>query len=95
MLPGEVLVRPLITEKGTTLQEREGKYLFEVKVKANKTQVKEAVEKAFGITVVSVNITKLPGKTKRAGFRIYHTPARKKAVVTLKPGDKIQLIEGV
>ena len=94
MLPGEVLVQPLITEKGTTLQD-EGKYLFEVKSKANKVQVKQAVEKAFGVTVVSVNIARLPGKTKRSKFRIYRTPARKKAVVTLKPGDKIQLIEGV
>ena len=94
MLPGEVLKHPLITEKGTILQD-EGKYLFEVIIKANKAQVKEAVEKAFGVSVVSVNITKLPGKTKRSGFRTFRTPARKKAVVTLKPGDKIQLIEGV
>ena len=94
MLPGEVLVRPLITEKGTASQER-GKYLFEVNINANKVQVKQAIELAFDVTVINVNITRLPGKTKRSGARTFKTPVQKKAVVTLKVGDQIQLIEGV
>ena len=94
MLPGEVLVRPLITEKGTAFQES-GKYLFEVNINANKVQVKEAVERAFDVTVINVNMIRLPGKTKRSGIREFKTPVQKKAVVTLKVGDQIQLIEGV
>ncbi len=90
----EILRRPLITEKGTTMQS-EGKYVFEVGKKANKRQIKEAVEKAFNVKVAAVNVMKVPGQTKRMGKREITTSPRKKAVVTLRPGDKIQLFEGV
>ena len=89
-----VLVKPTITEKSTLLQET-GKYTFEVAPRANKVQVKEAVEKNFDVTVVDVNITKLHGKTKRYGPRSVKQPDTKKAVVTLKSGDRINLIEGL
>jgi large subunit ribosomal protein L23 len=89
----EVLIRPIITEKSTLLQEK-GKYVFQVAPGANKAQVKEAVEKVFKVKVLSVNITKLPGKRKRYGPRWVKEPAIKKAVVTLRPGDKIQIVEG-
>ena len=58
-------------------------------------EVKEAVEKNFGVTVLDVNITKLHGKVKRFGPRVSRKPDVKKAVVTLKPGDRINLIEGL
>jgi large subunit ribosomal protein L23 len=58
-------------------------------------EVKEAVEKNFGVTVLDVNITKLRGKQKRYGPRIKKRPDIKKAVVTLKQGDRINLIEGL
>ena len=90
----EVLHRPVITEKGTALQ-AQGKYLFEVAGEANKHQIKQAVEKAFRVKVTSVNIMTVPGKTRRIGRREVLTPSSKKAVVTLKPGDKIELFEGV
>jgi large subunit ribosomal protein L23 len=90
----EVLVKPTITEKSTLLQES-GRYTFQVAPKANKAQVKEAVEKNFNVTVLGVNITKVHGKRKRYGQRVKKMPDIKKAVITLKPGDRINLIEGL
>ena len=90
----QVLIRPTITEKSTLLQES-GKYTFQVALKANKVEVKEAVEKNFGVTVMDVNITKLHGKVKRFGPRMSRQPDVKKAVVTLQPGDRINLVEGL
>ena len=92
--PYQVIVRPLITEKNTALQER-NKYVFEVASQANKLQIKEAVEKAFKVTVTSVRVMGIPGKKRRFGkFNVRKVPS-KKAVVTLKAGDKIQFFEGV
>ena len=90
----EVLLRPMITEKSTIMADL-GKYSFQVAPKANKVQVKEAVQKTFGVTVEDVNITRLRGKVKRYGPRFKKRPDVKKAVVTLKSGDRIQLIEGL
>lgn len=90
----EVLRRPLVTEKGTYLQEQ-NKYLFEVAIGANKPQVKQAVEKAFDVTVEAVNLMTVAGKRKRYGRAITKRPDWKKAVITLKEGDKIQIFEGV
>lgn len=90
----EVLRRPTITEKSTLLQE-EGQYTFEIAPKANKTLVKQAVEENFNVTVISVNITRNRGKRKRYGPRFKKQPDVKKAVVTLRPGDRIDLIEGL
>lgn len=89
----EVLRRPLITEKSTTLQSQ-GKYAFEVANGAIKSQVKEAVEKAFNVEVTAVNLMTVAGKQRRLGRRILPAHPWKKAVVTLKPGDKIELFEG-
>ena len=89
-----VLRRPLVTEKSTRLSET-GKYVFEVRKTASKDEVKQAVEKAFKVGVVSVNIIVVPGESKRMGKRQVSAPAWKKAVVTLKEGDKIQFFEGV
>lgn len=90
----EVLRRPLITEKNTVLQSQ-NKYAFEIDGKANKPQVKQAVEKAFKVKVTSVNTITMPGKTKIVGRRQVQTSQWKKAIVTLKPGDKIEIFEGV
>ena len=89
-----VLVKPTITEKSTILQES-GKYTFEIAPKANKVEVKEAVEKSFNVKVEDVNICRLRGKRKRYGPRLAKQPDIKKAVVTLRPGDRINLIEGL
>ena len=90
----EVLRRPVITEKNTVLQ-AQGKYAFEVARQANKHQIKQAVEKAFKVKVSSVNVMTVPGKTRRVGRRQVLTQSWKKAIVTLQPGDKIELFEGV
>jgi len=90
----EVLRRPVITEKNSVLQAR-GKYAFEVAEESNKNQVKQAVEKAFKVKVLAVNVVSVPGKKKRIGRREVLTQSWKKAIVTLKSGDKIEFFEGV
>lgn len=90
----DVLRRPLVTEKNTILQ-AQNKYAFEVAKEANKPQIKQAVEKAFKVKVTSVNVTKVAGKTRRVGRQLVSTPPWKKAIVTLRPGDKIEIFEGV
>jgi len=89
-----ILLKPVITEKSTVLQES-GKYTFRVLPRATKTEVKDAVEKGFDVTVIDVNITKIHGKRKRYGPRVAKQPDVSKAVVTLKSGDRINLIEGL
>jgi large subunit ribosomal protein L23 len=90
----KVLRRPLITEKNTRLVEQ-NKYTFEVARDANKPQIKEAVEKAFKVKVSAVNVIHVPGKMRRAGRMRGMTSPWKKAVVTLEPGNKIEIFEGV
>lgn len=92
----DVLRRPVITEKNTRLMEI-GQYTFEVHRDANKIQIKEAVERAFGVDVLAVNVMNVRGKERRRNIRrgrqpqVGKTPARKKAVVTLKEGQTIDL----
>jgi len=73
----------------------QGKYAFEIAREANKPQIKQAVEKAFKVKVLAVNVMTVSGKTRRVGRRQVLTQSWKKAIVTLKPGDKIELFEGV
>ena len=90
----EVLQRPIITEKNSLLLAR-NKYSFEVSSDANKHQVKEAVEKAFKVKVMSVNVMTVPSKPRGVGRLRGKTSPWKKAVVTLGPGDKIEFFEEV
>jgi large subunit ribosomal protein L23 len=90
----EVLRRPLITEKSTSLQ-AQNKYAFEIADRANKLMIRQAVEKAFKVKVTGVNVVTMQGKTRRVGRRMIKTEPWKKAIVTLKPGDKIEFFEGV
>jgi large subunit ribosomal protein L23 len=90
----EIVKRPLITEKATLLKEQ-NRYAFEVAREANKSQIKDAVEAAFKVDVVKVNVMSVPGKMRRIGRRYVLTPSWKKAVVTLGPGQKIEFFEGV
>jgi len=81
-----------LTEKATLLGEKLNKYIFRVSPRANKLQIKTAVEKLFGKTVVSVNTANYDGKKKRQRSASYGRTAHwKKAIVTLKEGDKIDL----
>jgi large subunit ribosomal protein L23 len=92
--PYAVLRRPLITEKSTVLAGSE-KYVFEVDLRANKNQVKEAVELAFNVKVADVNTMRMKGKNRRFGRRVTKQPDWKKAIVTLQPGHSIELFEGI
>jgi large subunit ribosomal protein L23 len=80
----------LRTEKGT-LQAAKNQYLFSVKKDANKIQIKHAVEEIYKVKVDRVNTEIMPGKLKRVRYQVGHTPDWKKAVVTLKTGQKIDL----
>lgn len=90
----DVLLRPVVTEKSTLLQEK-GKYVFEVAKPASKGAIKAAVEQAFGVKVLDVNTLRVKTKTKRVGPRRVLGRTWKKAIVTLEPGSKITLFEGV
>jgi len=92
--PYEVLRRPLVTEKGTMLS-AQSKYLFEVALGANKLQIADAVQKAFNVHVVEVNTMHMRGKVKRFGKSRGQQVSWKKAVVTLRPGEQIQVFEGI
>ena len=91
----DVLIRPVVTEKSTFATDL-GQYAFVVAMGANKMQIKDAVELAFKVTVNDVNVMVMPPKITRRGSReIVRRSEWKKAVVTLKPGDRIQMFEGV
>ena len=95
--PYAVILRPLVTEKSTALAAG-NKYIFEVDSRANKPQIKAAVEKAFEVKVTSVNVMVMKGKShggRRFGRRITQSPDWKKAIVTLAPDNHIELFEGV
>ena len=91
--PGQVLLRPVISEKSYE-QITQNKYTFKVHQDAHKTQVRQAVEELFDVTVVSVNILKVQPKPKRRGLYKGIRPGWKKAIVELKAGDKIDIFEG-
>lgn len=91
----EVVKRPIITEKSQEQVDAVGQYSFEVDRRANKQQVKEAIERIFSVTVLSVNISTVPAKQGRYGSRsVVKRPQWKKAVITLAPGQSIQIFEG-
>lgn len=90
-----VIKSPVITEKSTAKLAEANQAVFWVDPNANKTEIKEAVEKIFNVKVLSVNTQKVPGKIKRMGKFSGRKPTRKKAYVSLKEGDKIEIFEGV
>ena len=91
----DVLKRPVVTEKSTE-QGEQRQFTFQVDRRANKMQVKDAVETAFSVSVLSVRIVNIPAKRGRYGrTTVVKKPAWKKAVVTLAPGSTIQFFEGV
>ena len=92
--PNEVLIRPLFPEKNTMIT-AQGRYTFEVDRRANKPMVRQAVEQVFRVNVTAVNIMNVPGKTRRVGQSVGKTSPWKKAIVTLRPGQRIEIFEGV
>lgn len=85
-----VIRRPILTEKSMRGTEA-GKYTFEVAGGANKLTIKQAVEQLFDVTVTKVNTINIPGRLKRRGQHTYRASGYRKAVVTLTPGQKIDL----
>lgn len=88
------LKKPLVTEKGTVL-ETQGKYLFEVSKNCSKEDVKRAVRQVYGVAVKAVNVLNVRGKKRGSRGRSGFTGDHKKVIVTLAPGESIQIHEGV
>lgn len=95
MNPRDVLVRPLLTEKGARRLETQNQYSFEVAAWANKIQIKAAIEGMFSVKVSSVRVCVMPGKPARLGRYAGRHPAWKRATVTLKEGERIPVFETI
>ncbi len=93
--PHMIIKRPLVTEKSTRQRDEENKVVFEVSRGASKTEIKRAVEEIFKVKVLDVKTIILPGKVKRFGRFVGKTSSIKKAILKLRPGDKIEFFEGV
>ena len=91
--PRDVLIRPIVSEKSYSLMD-EGKYTFEVDPRANKTEIKIAVEKVFNVKVTSVNTINRPGKTRRTRNGVGKRKDTKRAIVSLAEGDRIDIFGG-
>lgn len=94
MEPTQVLIRPIITEKSMRLRDEHNQYLFEVKRDLNKISIKRVVEEAFKVKVTKVRVLSVRGKERRMGWFSGRRPDWKKAIVTLKEGNKIEGMEG-
>ncbi len=92
--PQQIIRRPLITEKSTRQKEEGRQYVFEVDRDANKIEIQSAVERLFKVKVLQVRTSNVLGKMKRLGRRYGKRPDWKKAIVTLKEGDRIEFFEG-
>jgi large subunit ribosomal protein L23 len=90
-----IIKKPLFTEKGAHLKETEGKVLVEVSKDANKLQIKKAIEEIFKVKVEKVATVNVRGKIKTYGRSKGRRPDTKKAIITLKKGEKLDFIEGV
>jgi large subunit ribosomal protein L23 len=94
-----ILIRPLITEKMTSIQEKQGKYGFIVDVKANKIEIKKAIESTYGVNVIKLNTLRYDGKAKsrytKAGILSGRTASYKKAIVKLAAGETIDFYSNI
>jgi large subunit ribosomal protein L23 len=90
----QIVRRPLITEKSTQQKETNRQYAFEVQRGANKIEIQSAVERLFKVKVLQVRTCNVLGKVKRLGRKYGKRPDWKKAIVTLKEGDRIDFFEG-
>lgn len=95
MDPHQIIIRPVISEKSYNLVEVENQYTFQVDRRANKNQIRRAIEEAFDVKVHKVNTANVKSKPKRQGLTRGRTATWKKAVVRLAEGERIELFEGV
>jgi large subunit ribosomal protein L23 len=91
----QIVIKPLVTEKGTTMLSEGNWVTFKVHTDANKIEIRDAIQKIFTVSVLQVNTQIVRGKRKRFGKTVGHSKAWKKAMVQLKEGDKIEIFEGV
>jgi len=91
----QIVIKPLVTEKGTTMLSEGNWVTFKVHTDANKIEIRDAIQKIFTVSVLRVNTQIVRGKRKRFGKTVGHSKAWKKAMVQLKEGDKIEIFEGV
>jgi large subunit ribosomal protein L23 len=91
----DIIVRPLVTEKSTEQLEKNSAYTFMVAKDANKIEIAKAIEQLFNVRVSQVRTMRYAGKERRVGKFVGRRAAWKKAVVTLRPGDTIEIFEGV
>jgi len=89
----QIIKRPFITEKGTILRQENNTYVFEVDMRANKIEIKKAIEKIYGVKVIKINTLIQHGKPRRVRFAQGRRSNFKKAMVTLKEGQFIQAFE--
>ena len=89
-----VIIKPLVTEKSTHQQQTRNAYTFQVHKHANKPEIKKAVERLYNVKVVDVRTMNRKGKPRRSKMRMTKTADWKRAIVTLQPGHKIDLVEG-
>ena len=87
-----IIEKPLVTEKSTVLQDIRNQFSFRVRREANKSEVKKAVETLFNVHVEKVRIIRMPGKMKRVLGRPGSTPPWKKAMITLRKGESIDIV---
>lgn len=87
-----IIIKPVVSEKSTD-QNKLNKYVFRVSSRANKHSIKKAVKEIFNVTAESVNVMWVRGRKKRVRYQYGYTPSWKKAVVTLKKGEKIAIFE--
>jgi large subunit ribosomal protein L23 len=99
MNPSDVLIKPILTEKANAQQDKLHRYAFKVAKKANKLEIKKAIERFYGVTVTNVNTSVSPGKNKsrftKAGVISGRKPSYKKAYVTIAEGETIDLYSNI
>jgi large subunit ribosomal protein L23 len=95
MISHDIIRRPLITEKTSIQKEIANQVTFEVDRRANRIEIKKAVEKIFKVNVTGIRTMQVKGKTKQRGRILGKRRSWKKAVITLAPGDRIDFFEGV
>jgi len=95
MSSASVIISPLVTEKGTIVGEKSNQVVFRVRPGANKDQIRNVIEDLFKVSVVKIRTANFLGKERRRGRTIGRRPSWKKAYITLKEGDRIEIFEGL
>ena len=89
----DIIIEPIVTEK-TNQMRKERKYVFKVDSKSNKIEIRDAIKQLFSVNPTKCNIINVTGKPKRVRYRLGRTSSWKKAIITLPPGEKIDIFEG-